>query len=218
MATYDAPDMLAELRALLAVGSNTQGSTTAQYYRLLQDAQVRIAQIMATHVPHANRIVEALDTADSGATYTFDFYPLGHAEIRDGRNGALVLPASDWDPNGYVIEGQTLRMPNGQTRQFANGLYARYNRVPGALDGSNPPILKPEHARMAVVYDAAVLFASQGNAMDKTPYEILKRNFLWGDPEVFGDVGLIPALKSQYYGQGASAQQNERWWVGNNWS
>lgn len=218
MATYDAADLLAELKAVLGVGSNTQGTTTAQYYRLLQNAQVRIARLMAVHVPHANRTLEQLGTTDSGLTYTFDYAPMGHAELRDGRNGALLLPASDWDPNGYVIEGITVRMPNGQARTFANGLWARYCATPGALDGSTAPTLKPDDARMAIVYSAAVEFASQGNAMDATPYKILLRDFLWGNPEVFGDVGLIPMLKTQYFGQGASAQTSDYWWRGRGWS
>ena len=218
MAFYDSADLLAELKAVLQTASNTADTTDAQYYRLLQNAQIRIARLLATHVPHANRIVELLTTADSGYTYTFAYYPLGHAELRDGRGGALVMPASDWNPNGFVMEGQTVRMPNGQPRTFANGLYARYCRTPGELSASTAPILKPDDARLAIVYDAAVELASQGNAMDKTPYAILKRNYLWGDPEVPGDVGLIQSLKNQYYGQGAMAQASEKWWAGQDWT
>lgn len=218
MATYDSADLLAELKRVTLTGSNTADTSTAQYYRLLQNAQVRIARLLATHVPHVNRTVEELGTTDSGYTYTFDYAPLGHAELRDGRNGAVVLPASDWNPNGYVIEGQTVRMPNGQPRTFANGLWARYCKTPGALDASNEPSLLPSDIRMGIVYDAAIEWASQGNSADPTPYVVMKRNFFWGDPEQFGDVGVIQSLKSQYYGQGAAAQQADRWWVGQGWT
>jgi hypothetical protein len=217
MAYYDSADLLAELKRVTLTGTNTLDTTTAQYYRLLQNAQVRIARLLATHVPHINRTVEELGTADSGYTYTFDYAPLGHAELRDGRNGALLLPASDWDPNGYVIEGQTVRMPNGRARIFANGLWARYCKTPGALDASNEPSLLPADIRMAIVYDAAVEWASQGGAADKTPYEDMKRDFLWGNPRVFGDLGVIPAMKAQYFGQGASAQHSDYWWRGQGW-
>ncbi len=215
---YTSADLLAQFKAtvgLPASESANQGTTDTQVYQLLENAQVRVARLLAAHVPHANRMPpEALATTDGGYTYTFAYYPMGHIELRDGRNGALLLPGSDWTAGGYVIEGQTVRIPNGQSRTFANGLYARYCRTPGLLDAVTQPILQPPDARLAIVYDAAVEWAGQGNMMNADPYVTMRQDFLWGDPRHPGNLGLIPMLKSQYHAQGSAAQQNDRWWVG----
>jgi hypothetical protein len=212
---YTSAGLLALLKDTTQITTTNQGTSDAQLYQLLENAQLRIAQLMAVHVPHTNvSAPEALTSADSGATYTFAYYPMGHAELRDGRSGSLLVPCSDWNANGYVIEGQTVRLPNNHPRLFGNGLYARYVRTPSTLNASNEPTLMPTHARLAVVYDAAVEWAGQGGMIDPSPYLKMRQDFLWGDPAYPGNVGLIPALKTQYYGQGASAQVNDYWWRG----
>lgn len=213
--SYSSEDLLTRFKETTQIGSTNQGTSDTQIYRLLTNAQVRIARLLAIHAPQTNRVPpESLATTDGGLTYQFAYYPIGHVELRDGRSGAVLLPSSDWDPNGYVVEGQTVRMPNGTARTFANGLYARYCRLPGEIDAVTQPIIHPPDLRLAIVYDAAAEWAGQGGMMDATPYVTMRQTFLWGSPTHPGEIGMIPALKSQYYGQGAASQQQDRWWVG----
>lgn len=217
MTDYDSADLLAQWKRTVGLGSNVSGITDAQIYTLLSNAQRRLIALLATHVPDSQVAApEQLTTADGGLTYTFASYPFGHIELRDGRDGEVIYPANDWDwqTEGLVIEGQTLRVPNGETRTFDNGLWARYVPVPAAISAAVQPVLKPEYARMAIVYEAAREWATQGGTSDPTPYKDALQRELWGDPQVPGHHGVILALKEQYFGHGmrASVPSVSRWW------
>lgn len=215
MADLDAADLLARLKATLQRPTTDDATTDAQLYTLLSNAQRKVLQMMAAHVPWVNYAApEKLTTADSGATYTFAYYPLGHAEIRESRTGALLQPVPEWSNLwGYVQEGQTIRWPNGQTRTFADGPYARYCREPDVISGSVAPILKPDYARLGIVYEAAADWAMQGGLRDPSAYLLQAQRFLWGDANTPGHLGLIPSLKQQYAFQGGQIPDSGRWWI-----
>lgn len=220
MADMDSADLLSKLVDTLQLPTTHEAPTDAQLYVLLSNAQRRIMGQLAQHVPHSNYLApELLTTADNGATYTFLYYPMGHAEIRESRNGTEMYPVPDWcdDANGYVMEGQTIRFPGGRTRTFSAGPYARYVRVPDVISASTEPILKPAFGRLAIVYDAAIEYAAQGGLRDPSAYLLLLQRFLWGDPNTPGHLGLIPQLKTQYDKQGGRSQYDGRWYVGNDW-
>jgi hypothetical protein len=220
MADLDSTDMLSRLKFTLQRPTVDDSITDAQLYELLSNAQRRITQLMATHVPQTQYLApELLTTADSGATYTFLYYPLGYAEIRESRDGAVLSPVPEWstDGSGYVMEGQTIRWPGGRSRTFSAGPYARYVRQPGVISASVQPILKPDYAREAVVYDAAAEWALLGGLRDPSPYLLLLQRFLWGDANQPGHTGLIPALKTQMAGVGGRGRIDSRWWIGNGW-
>lgn len=217
MADFDSADLLARLQATLQIGSNTSDATDAALYTLLSNAQRRVASIVAGVAPHANMLpLETLTSSDSGETYVLTYAPLSHLELYDGDpNGVPILPVSygdnSWD--GYVLDGQTIRWPGGRTRLFPRGLHARYNRVPAAISDASEPSLKPDDARLAVVYSAAVEFAHQGGAMDPAPYVSLLNMCLYGDRTMPGDVGILGRLETQAKWRGRSRRHvTTPWW------
>lgn len=222
MADFDAADLLSRFQTVTGLGSNTTDTSTTAIYALLSNGQRRMAQVLAAHCPWTQITAPtAITSSDSGVTYTLASYPLGHFELYDGVAGPQILPVgygqNAWD--GYVLEGQTVRWPGNRARTFANGLYARYLAVPSAISGSSAPTLKPEYARQGIVYMAASEWAHHGGDVDPAPYDELLQQFLWGDPRMPGDVGLIGALKTQAAGMGMGAGVGVpgAWWRGQGW-
>lgn len=223
MADFDSADLLKRVKRVLgftgntAIGDTTLGTLDERLYECLTNAQRRIVGIFAAAAPHSQvSAPEQLPTGDSGLTYTFAYYPWGHVELRDGRDGPLVYPANDWDQSGQgmVIEGQTLRVPNGETRTYADGLWARYVREPGVISAAVEPTLLPPSARICVVYAAAEEYASQGGAMNPDPYITALAKAMRGDPQINGDVGFVGRLQAQFHMMGAPAAMPypSYWW------
>lgn len=218
MADLDSADMLSRTKTLLQRPTTDEATVDAELYICLSNAQRRISAQLAAHCPWTQYTTpEKLLSADSGVTYDFLYYPLGHAEIRESRTGAVLSPVPEWsgDSTGYVMEGQKIRWCGGIARTFTDGPYARYVRVPDVISAAVEPILKPAHARVAITYDAAAEWAMQGGLRDPSPYLLLLQRFLWGDANTPGHVGLIPTLKSQYDAQGGARRTDSRWYVGN---
>lgn len=221
MADFDSADLLSRFRGLIRIGTNTADSSDAELYGLLSNAQHRLIQILAAHCPWTQVTAPtALTSTDSGVTYTFGsgVYPLGHLELYNGVDGPRLLPLGYGDNlwDGYVLEGATIRFPGNRARTFANGLYARYIAVPSAISASVEPTLKPSYARQGIVYDAASEWSHQGGAVDPAPYDAMLQKFLWGDPRMPGDVGLLGALKTQANHRGIAAGRGlgGAWWRG----
>ena len=151
-----------------------------------------------------------LSTSDSGATYTFgtDVSPIGHIELRESKTGAMIPPASEWDntTQGYLFEAEKIRWPGQKTRTFADGPYCRYITMPGVLDGSTAPTLKPVYARELIVYDAAVRCAAIVG-IDPTPYESM---FAARWPEI------LNTMATAYHGVGETGVHDSggTWWRG----
>ncbi len=215
MAELDAVDLRAKLVSALDLGTTTS-VTDARLYELLSNAQRRVVGILASHVPDVNTAHGQLTSSDAGATYVLSAFPMGHLELRDGRNGPVLVPCTDWDDvtDGYLLEGLTIRFPNNRSRTFTNGLWAKYTATPSAISAISAPTMKPEHGRMAIVYSAAEEFALSGGAVDSAPYQALLQRFLFGDPLNPGDIGLIGQLKTQRFFQGAPSASipSLAWW------
>ena len=218
MALYDSADLLAKVKALAQRPASDEAITDAQWYLWLGDAQTYWMTQIATHCPDLNVTVELMASSDGGATYTLSASPIGHVEVRSRRNGELLRPGPDWDPNSdYVPEGQTIRIPDGRTRTFTNGPYARYVKVPGALDGSTAPVLKPEFCRLLLVPQACYYYATSGGYRDPAPYLLMAQKLWAGHPNIPGDTGFLGALKAQYFGSGQAAvvaDADAAWWRG----
>lgn len=210
MADWDSADILARARDEAQEPTAGSVTTDAQWYRLLTAAQHRIYRLFAQHCPHI--LVEppvALTTGDDGLTYQFpsDVYPLGYAELREGLDGRLLWSGSNWSWCGdFVFEGNQLRTPNGQSRSYSDGLYARYITPPGTIDGSNQPSLRPDWARILIVLDAVKEWAGQGGLRDPSIWAQKFQHAWAGDPSVLGDVGIMGALKTQIRFPGAAAR------------
>ena len=165
---------------------------------------------------------EQAATADSGLTYTLTNLPLGHAEVRDGKNGPVLMPGTqfdDWADFTWENAGATIRFPSNRTRTFANGLWVRSVPTPTTISLSVAPSLKPDNARVLLVYQAAADWAAQGGLRDPGPYLAKLQRAAWGDPMNPGDTGLLGSVKQTYYGQGLSAAQADQgvWYRAPGW-
>lgn len=193
--------------------------TDAQIYALLSEGQVHAYGMFAIHFPEVLYEVPGLmTTADSGATYVFpsSVFPFGNVEIRSSRNGNLMVPGTDWDSNAdYVWEGDRIRIPNGRTRTFSDGPYARYIKIPSDISASQEPVLKPSFARKLIMYYALYLWSERGggqNQIDPNRFLGMFQSAWAGDPRLNGDVGILGMLARQGYGSGMSAISVEQPW------
>lgn len=223
MALFDGPDLLARCVRMAARPGVDADMNAATWYDILTEAQIHWMRVLATHVPFINYAPPTqLYTPDSGATYYFDdgthnpqeFW--GEVELRNGRNGELVLVGDEFDPRTELAPEQFLfRVPGGYTRLFTNGLWGRRVIVPGVLDGSsNVPVMKPVSARLLLVYRACIIYASRGGYYDPQPYIDLENSTAWGDKSQPGDIGLIGTLKRQFFGWPTMGQQAQGlWWM-----
>jgi len=220
VADWDSADLLARIKRLTDAPALDEAMTDADWYQYLTQGQQRIVRIIATHAPGA--LMEApatLSTADGGVTYTFpnSDFPLGYAEIRDGRAGSVLTPGSDFNEwADYVLEGSRIRMVGGRARTFGNGLYCRYVKLPAAISASSEPTLQPEPMRELIVYAGAEEWAMTGGLRDPAPYASLLQKKLSGDPMIPGDTGWLGSLKTRVFGQGSDGAYGGMayWWRG----
>ena len=121
----------------------------------------------------------------------------------------MIPPASEWDIStlAYLFESDKIRWPGQKTRTFADGPYARFVTMPGLLNASTAPTLKPLYARELIVYDAAERAAVRVG-LDPTPFgQMFDARF----PEV------LQTIISSFHGAGIVATQGGAsglWWRG----
>lgn len=216
MSLFDAADLLSRAQVLFNRPATDESLTDAIWYTFLGHAQQRVVGLLAFHAPESNYGAPTLmSTADSGATYTFgsdtatggNISPIGHVEIRESPTGAMIPPSSDWDNTtlAYLFESDKIRWPGQKTRTFADGPYARFVTMPGLLDATHAPTLKPIFARELCVYDACERAAVRVG-QDPTPYgQMFDARF----PEV------LQSVISAFHGTGVVATQpsgTPLWW------
>lgn len=158
-----------------------------------------------------------MTTSDSGETYQFasSVFGIGGVEIRSSRNGDLLRAGPEWDAGAdYTPEGSQIRIPNGKTKTWSDGPYARYISPPGDIAAATEPTLTPAFARVLILYYGLYLWANRGGGIrDPNHWLGLYQNALSGDPRVPGDVGVIGTLKKQYFASGVAAVPAEQaWW------
>lgn len=222
MALWDKADLLQRLKDLLRRPLNDELDDNV-FYRAMTDAQAHWMRVFAAIAPEENYgNPTLLTTADNGATYTFgtdadvggNIYPMGHVELRASRDGRPLIPGAEWDMMAdFVFDGALIRFPGGRTKTFSNGPYARFVKPSGLIDASTEPVLKPPHSRILIVTVAAELIAT-AEKEDPTPYKMLTKRFLFGDPES-GDEGIMGYLRTRYNFQGAMALDTSgdgSWW------
>jgi hypothetical protein len=216
MSLYDSADLLARTQRLLNRPSTDEALTSTEIYAFLGEAQQRVVGLFAAHCPEAMYGAPTLmTTSDSGATYIFgadsatggNISPIGHVEIRESPTGAMIPPGSEWDTGTqtYLFESDKIRWPGQKSRTFADGPYARFITMPGLLNGSVAPTLKPIFARELLVYDAAERAAVR-IGVDPTPYGAM---FDARFPE------LLMSIMSAFSGSGTTAIQGSGpsvWW------
>lgn len=213
MALYDRADLVDRFRRLVKRPTTDGSVSNDDIYRYLSDAQEYVMRQFAIHVPAANRPVkELLTSSDGGLTYQLGSEPLGRVDIYSQINASVPLTAGEASNHAadFEWEGlQTIRMIANRQRTFSSGPYAHYVPRPSAIDASNEPTLVPQHARLLIVYQAAVQYVSEGGLGDPTHYESLYQKLWSGDPFKPGDIGILGELRLRY---GTSDSPKRPWW------
>lgn len=213
MAEYDSADCLARLRRELKRPTNDAASNdTDDLYALLTEGMRYVQAVFAAHGLEHNTVWEQAATADAGYTYTITGEPVGPLEVRNGRDGVVMILGPDSDPiTDLVWEGSRFRSPDNTPLTATNGLWVRYTPEHPAVNAGTNPTLVPIRGRLAGIYRAAELWMDRGGYRDATVFANKGAKLLFGDPAVFGDVGLIGARK-QAFTRRPSARE---WWRGN---
>jgi hypothetical protein len=188
-------------------------NATDAIWDLLSEAQDYWMEILAATIPDPNYGAPVLmTTADLGLTYTFGLdaegqavFPVGHIELRESRNGRLLIPSADWGNGDFVMEGDRIRIPGGRTRIFSAGPYARFVTPWTKISAAVQPTMKPARARALIVTRAAIIWAVQGGLRDPAPWEKLEA-VQWGV--------LANSLATQFHLSGAQAvdDYSDEWW------
>lgn len=207
MALFDAADLLARWRTYARRPSTDTTWLDAAVYGLLTEAQIHVVHLIAAHVPQAMYgAPELMTTADGGKTYTIPGVvsagrpPLA-VSVRASPSGRLLFSGAEWEAGAdFCIDAEgTIRIPDGRTRSFSNGPYARYILEPGTLDGSNAPTVRPKSAGQLVVFNALYRWACIPGATEQDPgyFDQLFNKEAWGDPST-GETGILNGLKLQF--------------------
>lgn len=186
------------------------------WYDLLTEAQDYWYDIIASTVPEVLYGPPVLmQTADNGFTYYFGspaanpkVFPIGHLEIRETRSGRVLIPGADWQEKDFVMEGDHIRLPNGKSKIWPAGPYARFVTRPGAIAAGVEPTLQPPGARILLVNRALILWCSQaGGIRDSSGFE---------KEEAMNWNRIVNALRTQFHLAGAAAIDDEGgdWWHG----
>jgi len=211
MAYQTTAELLAGFKFYAMRPDTDESITDATIYVLLSQGQEKVFELLAAHVPEVlYGAPTKLATADSGYNYTFPtaVFPYGAVEIRASRTGELLIPGTEWSEADYTWEGDSIRIPNGKARTFADGPYGRWIAAPTDISASQEPTLKPASARSLILFYALYLWAERGGGMNQVdPNRFLGiYQSLWsGDPRIPGDAGILATLKRQGYGQGMAA-------------
>lgn len=189
--------------------------TTDAWYDLLSEAQDHWVRRIASVYPEALYGAPVkLTTADGGYTYTFGndadgqpIFPLGHVEVRMSRTGRVLIPGTDWQNNDFVLEGNKIRMPNGKSKTFTDGPYARFVSPPTQISAVVQPVINPPQARILIVLRAVIKWATNGGLRDPSPWE-REEQVEWEN--------IAAAYRTQFHLAGAQAinEDDGEWWRG----
>lgn len=225
MALWDSADLLSRMVSymLRPESETSDASNVALYYALLTEAQSEWVTHIASVAPSSQVGAPCLMVStDGGQTYEFrnaqnvKVFPMGHAEIRASRGGPLLLPTSDASMAGdYVPEGDHIRIPNGVTRVYPAGPYARFIDPAGEISASSAPTLNPPHARILLVFRALSKWARRGGMRDPQPFLDMENEAWFGNPAA-GVHGILGMLQTQQAVGGIPmSSMGGSWWRGN---
>jgi hypothetical protein len=213
MALYDSADLLARFIRQARLPATREAPTDADIYAYLTDAQLYWYEQIAVHVPQFLwGSPTKLATSDRGRTYALPAATLGTLLLRESARGDAILPAMEVGGDGYVLAGQTIRWPDDESRTFADGPYARWVAMPDVVNASAQPTL-PARARPLMLYRALYLWASEPTSgADPNAFLNLEQEKWSGRPDDVSDVGLLGALKNEYFAGMDDRYSGGRWW------
>lgn len=223
---YSSVDLLARCKFYAQRPAVDESMADADWYSLLTEANSYWVQRIAAVNPEVlYGPPQQIFSLDGGYTYTFGtdadgnpIYPIGSVELRQSPFGREWLAAADWDNSGdFIRSGAGIRFPGGKAKTFANGPVARFVTPGGTVNATVQPTVNPPHARMLLVWQALINWATRGGFRDPTPW-MNQMNALWYGDSGAGSMGILAELKTQYMSQGSEALAGNqgRWWSGVN--
>lgn len=202
-----------------------EAMSDAQWYALLTQANAYWSTVIGSINPeslYAQAGPVLMQTADSGASYTFgvdgdgnQIVPYGRAEIRESPTGRVMHAGADYNPQAdYIDEGWRIRFPNQRIRSFGNGPWARFVTEAGTINATTQPTLTPAKLGMLLVFNAVARWA-RAQRENPAEFEAMERKEWAGDPGI-GMYGLLGELKTRQMTQGMEAISYTpgRWWAG----
>ncbi len=158
----------------------TDGITDASKYERIADGQEAVIAELAAVAPRSlYGAPTAMTSADGGYTWTFGTdgngyanFPLGNASIYPNLD---AVPDYPWQPGlDYLDEGTTIRIPNNIAWQ--GPLYWYGITAPQRISASVQPSIMPPQARVLIVIQAVIIFASE---FERTPALVDEMNARW---------------------------------------
>jgi hypothetical protein len=176
---WSSPDLLRRCKQHARRPATDTSVTDDIWYDWMTEAQTEVFHDLFSRYPALQTSAAILMTSsDGGYTYTFGtdidgdpLFPMGFAEIFPNLRSipdSPLVPGSDYEVEGYLI-----RIPNGRTRTFADGPYARFVTMPDqAVNDDTNPLLYPKEARILLVWKALASWARRsGSGADPNVYE-----------------------------------------------
>lgn len=217
MAFYDSADLLQRCQDAAQLPADDEAMDPAAWYRLLSAAQAQWYLTMAAIVPDALYGAPSLLAVSAGESNVYTFgvdvdgrpvVPIGQVRLFRTEDAAhrpdwpahALTPGVDFRP-----EGDRVRVPQTGAVSFADGgPWAVFITPPSAISAASQPSLLPIEARELLVLTAVETWAIQGGLHDPTPWvgRAAKR---WNGGGTPGDVGILGALREQYYHHHAPA-------------
>jgi len=176
MPLWDRADLLTRVRDLIRRPSTDAAVTDAKLYRYLTAAESQAFEELGLTTPHALWSAPVqLTTSDGGATYTFgndaNANPLVPIRVDVFRSRGDIPDYPLIEGDDYLWEGEIIRIPQGRTRSFAGGPWARYIAPAIEITAAQGPTLTPHAARELLILGAAIRSGREGAMREVTDWE-----------------------------------------------
>lgn len=189
----------------------TVSVTNDVIYDFATEEQDEITKLCASFIPDALVTVPtALSTADLGKTYTFgtdvdtaQIFALGHFEVFAVR---ADIPDNPLTPGiDYTVEGTKIRIPNNQSRTFADsGPWVQTVNPSNVMNASTQPTI-PQICRLTLVA------RTTSRCADRLGLPTAKHD----DDAEAAWLTVLAAVKTQAESKGGATLQNRArsWWM-----
>jgi hypothetical protein len=211
MALYDSADIIrrAKLELNRPAADTAFGTADAILYDFATEEQDEITKWMSVFIPDA--LVTAptqLTTADGGYTYTFGtdtdtaaIFALGHFALYSSRHD---IPDFPLEPGvDFLVEGTRIRIPNHQTRTFADGAPWAQTVNPSNVIASGTQPTIPKICRKWLIHRIAKR-AAESLDLDTTKHENNAKE---------AEYSILAAVRCQALGKGGPPlRHRNRFW------
>jgi hypothetical protein len=157
---YDSAWLLRRAKQLARRPAVDASMLDADWYDLATDGQLDAWKDVVAAFPDSQYIDPIqLVSADGGQTYALPAGSFGHLELYANKNDITNNPLTP----GYdfMLELTKIRIPNNRFRTFPAGPWIRGAYEPGTIDANNQPTLQPMSARILIVDQMLINWASR---------------------------------------------------------